>query len=101
MAFPTVYIFGVFMGVAFGLYCLMAKTNLIKSIIGIEIMAKSVFLAFILGGYHTNQSGLGQSFVITMIFIDAIVVAVALALIVNAFKHTGSIDVSSLKRLRG
>jgi len=79
-----------------GLYCVISKKNLIKMIIGIEIMAKGAMLNFIAsGGGHI------QAVVIIIIAIDAIIVAVALSIIVNAWKHTKSLDVTKLTKLRG
>lgn len=79
-----------------GLYCIIRKTNLIKIIIGIEIMAKGALLSFIASG-----GGSIQSVVIIVIAIDAVVAALALSIVVNAWRHNGSLDLSSLTRLRG
>ena len=79
-----------------GLYCLVSKRNLIKSIIGIEIMAKGALLSFIATG-----GGSIQSVVIIVIAIDAVIAAVALSIIVNAWKHTGSLSIDRLTKLRG
>jgi multicomponent Na+:H+ antiporter subunit C len=86
-----------------GLYCLLSKGNMIKTIIGIEVMAKGVFLNFVLSGYLQNQNntGLAQALVITAIVIDVVIVAIALSLIVNAYKHYGTLKINSLTRLRG
>ena len=79
-----------------GLYCIISKKNMIKMIIGIEIMAKGALLSFIASG-----GGSIQSVIIIVIAIDAVIVAVALSIIVNAWKHTGSLDVTKLTKLRG
>lgn len=80
-----------------GLYCLISKRNMIKMIIGIEILSKGVTLNFIATGY----GGIAQALVITVIVIDVVIVAVALSLIVNAYTHYGVINLDKLKRLRG
>ena len=79
-----------------GLYCVISKKNLIKVIIGIEIMAKGALLSFIASGGANIQS-----VVIIAIAIDAIIAAVALSIIVNAWKHTKSLDATKLTKLRG
>jgi len=79
-----------------GLYCIITKKNLIKIVIGIEIMAKGALLSFTASG----SAGI-QSVVIIAIAIDAVIAAVALSIIVNAWKHTGSLDATKLTRLRG
>jgi multicomponent Na+:H+ antiporter subunit C len=69
-----------------GLYCVISQRNLIKIVIGIEIMGKAVILNFITAGYYQNNTGASQAIVMTAILIDAIMVAVMLALVVNAFR---------------
>ena len=80
-----------------GLYCLISKRNMIKMIIGIEILSKGVTLNFIATGY----GGIAQALVIIVIVIDVVIVAIALSLIVNAYTHYGVINLKKLKRLRG
>ena len=79
-----------------GLWCIISKKNLIKIIMGIEIMAKGALLSFIASG-----GGSIQSVVIIVIAIDAIIAAVALSIVVNAWRHNKSLDINDLKRLRG
>jgi len=43
---------------------------------------------------------LAQSVVITSIVIAAAVAAVALSIVINAYRHYGSVDVKKLSRLR-
>lgn len=85
-----------FVFLALGLYCVLSKKNLIKIIIGLEIMAKGSTLAFIgLGGAAV------QGYVVIAISIEAIVAAVALAIIVNVWKHSKTLDSSKMRVLRG
>ena len=85
-----------FVLLAMGLYCMLGKKNLIKMVIGLEIMAKGSTLAFIgVGGASV------QAYVVIAIAIEAIVAAVALSIIVNVWKHTKSLDSSKMSRLRG
>ena len=91
----TDVLFG-FILLALGLYAVLSKKNLIKMVIGLEIMAKGSTLAFIgMGGADV------QAYVIIAISIEAIVAAVALAIIVNVWKHTKTLDSSKMKHLRG
>jgi len=91
----TDVLFG-FVLLALGLYAVLSKKNLIKMVIGLEIMAKGSTLAFIgMGGADV------QAYVIIAISIEAVVAAVALAIIVNVWKHTKTLDSSKMKHLRG
>ncbi len=84
-----------------GLYCLLSMRNLIKLLIGIEVIAKGVTLALISASMVKGFILTGQSLVITFIVIEVCVVAVALALIINVYRHTGSLDVKKLTKLKG
>ena len=81
---------------ALGLYCVLSKKNLVKMVIGLEIMAKGSTLAFIgMGGAAV------QGYVIIAISIEAIVAAVALSIIVNVWKQCKSLDSAKMGKLRG
>lgn len=101
MGSPVSYM--VFVGLLFfsGLYCLFSSRNIIKLLIGLEIMAKSAVLSFITAGYFRGETFLAQSYVITFIVIEVSLVAVGLALVINAYRNTGSLDIQKLSRLKG
>jgi NADH:ubiquinone oxidoreductase subunit K len=84
-----------------GVYCLLTMRNLIRLLIGVEVMTKGVTLAFIASGFAGGNIFLAQCFVITIIVVEVSVIAVALALIVNAYRHTGSLDIRELTKLKG
>ena len=46
-----------------GLFCVISQRNLIKIVIGIEIMGKAVILNFITAGFYQNNSGVAQAIV--------------------------------------
>lgn len=79
-----------------GLYCVLTKKNLIKSVIGISIMVKGASLSFL-----AAQGTLAQVVVVLIIIIDAIIAAVILSMVVNVYKHTGTLSIESLKKLWG
>ncbi len=81
---------------ALGMYCVLTKRNVIKTVIGIEIMAKGAALSFLAVGGMT-----AQVIVILAIAIDAIIAALMLAMIVNAYRHSGTLDLGAFTRLRG
>lgn len=84
-----------------GLLALTVKSNLIKVLLGLELLGKAATLTFILGGYLLDDLARAQSLVLTIIVIEVIVAAVALALMVNVHRMTGSLQVQSIRRLRG
>jgi len=79
-----------------GLYCIMSKSNLVKMIIGIELMGKAATLSFVLGGFLNMNTGLSQGVVFTIIAIEAVVAALALALIIIGKGAFGTLDVETI-----
>ena len=84
-----------------GLYCVVSQGNLIKIVIGIEIMGKGVILNFITAGFFQNNTGVAQAIVMSAILIDAVLVAVILALVVNVFRLTRGILADRIAGLKG
>jgi multisubunit Na+/H+ antiporter MnhC subunit len=87
--------------VGVGLYCLLTMKNTVKLLIGVEIIAKGVTLALVAGGYARENLMVAQSLAITVIVVDVAVIATALALIININRHTKSLDVRKLTKLKG
>jgi NADH-quinone oxidoreductase subunit K len=84
-----------------GFYCILATRNLIRALIGLEILTKAVTLLIIVAGYVTGRLALAQTLVITLIVFEVVVMVVAAGLIVNVFKHFDSLDVRNLRNLKG
>ncbi len=95
------YMVGIVVLIGIGIYCLLARRNIIQLLIGTEVIAKAVTLSFILAGYLQGNEQIAQAIVITIILIEVITLAVAMSLIVVAQRHTGSLDITDLRRLRG
>jgi NADH:ubiquinone oxidoreductase subunit K len=84
-----------------GLYCVVSQGNLIKIVIGIEIMGKGVILNFITAGFFQSNTGIAQAIVMTAILIDAVIAAVILALVVNVFRLKRGILADQIAGLKG
>jgi NADH-quinone oxidoreductase subunit K len=83
-----------------GFYCLLVSRNLLRLLIGIEILSKSCVLALISSGRAIGKVNTAQSLAITMIVVEVVVVAVALGLIIRAYGAAGSIDMWKLNKLK-
>ena len=84
-----------------GLLSLLLRRNVIRQVIGLKIMLQGVSLLLILAGQRHDDLALAQSMVVSALIVEAVVIAVALALIVNVFRHYPSGDVDDLRRLWG
>jgi NADH:ubiquinone oxidoreductase subunit K len=84
-----------------GLYCMIVSRNLLRLLIGVEIVSKGVLLALVTAGQAVDQLGTAQGLAITMIVMEVVVLAVALGLVVRAYSSHGTLDVWKLNNLRG
>ena len=106
MSESAIYLFG-FLGIFVtlliitGVYCMLVSFNLIRVIIGFEILVKAATLLIISAGYVSGRSALAQAMVITLIVIEIVVMVVAGGVALWAFRHNESIDLRDLKELKG
>jgi multicomponent Na+:H+ antiporter subunit C len=97
-----------------GLYTVISKSNLIKKLIGLNIMETSVFLFFISigavkGGRAPIMEGtasqiryvnpLPQALILTGIVVAVSTTALALSLIIKIYEHCGTIEAEKLKEM--
>lgn len=87
--------------IGIGIYCLLTMRNTVKLLIGIEVIAKGITLALIATGWTKHNLLLAQSLVISVIVVDVAVLATALAIIIRINRHTKSLDVRKLTKLKG
>jgi len=84
-----------------GLYCILVTRNLMRVLIGLELLTKAVTLLLIVAGYITGRGALAQAIVITLIEIEVVVIAVMAGVILSIYRHTGSLDAENIKSLKG
>ena len=84
-----------------GAYCILMTFNLIRALLGLEILIKASTLLIILAGYLTHQTGLAQAMVITLIVIEVVIMVVAGGIILCLFRYYGTIDTRKLNQLKG
>jgi multicomponent Na+:H+ antiporter subunit C len=97
-----------------GLYTLVFKRNLIKMIIGITLIQSGVNLFLITLGYrkgsvapiYTSSPGgvmalpIPQALTLTSIVIGVAVLALMLSLVIQIYRHYGTLDVRKVRRLK-
>ncbi|MDH5807369.1 MAG: NADH-quinone oxidoreductase subunit NuoK [Candidatus Methanomethylicaceae archaeon] len=86
-----------------GMYCLATKRNMIRLLLGIEILINAANINFI--AFSKSIPGfidpLAYSIVTISIGLAASVTAVGVIILVYAYRHYGTLDVRVLRRLRG
>ncbi len=101
-----------------GLYCVMTKTDLIKIVIGVNIMESAVLLFLVrlsvsagdrapihLGDPSTTPVGafadpIPQALSLTQIVINAAVTAIMLGLVVKIYHAYRTIDLAEIRRMK-
>ncbi len=84
-----------------GFGCLLTQREAIKQVIGLKIMLQGVTLGLVYQGYVSEDLHTVQSIVISALVVETILIAVALALIINIYRFHPSGDIDKLDRLRG
>ncbi len=92
---------GVVLTMIVGFYCVTTTRNLVRALIGMELLTKGVTLVIILAGHVTDQMGLAQSLAITLIVIEVAVVVVAVSIVLCIYRKTETIDTQNLREIKG
>ena len=104
--------------IVLGLYCIVTKYDLLKSVIGLSIMDYGVNLLIITVGFNPGGTApiftageltqasyfvdpIPQALTLTSIVIGACVTAMSLSLVVKLQEEYGTIDTREIRRLRG
>lgn len=101
---------------ALGLYIVVASSNLVKKVIGLNLFQTAIFLFFVSTAYVEDGSApvipeeafAGQAYasplphviVLTAIVVGVALTAVALALIVRIYDEYGTLDEETLREVR-
>lgn len=101
-----------------GLYCVMTKTDLIKIVIGINIMESAILLLLVRlsaapgdrAPIHTGEPGaaLGVAFAdpipqalsLTQIVINAAITAIMLSFVIKLYQSYRTIDLAEIRRIK-
>lgn len=84
-----------------GLLGLLTQKGTIKQVISIKIILQGVVLELVEAGRLHGNPSFAQSMVISALIVESVVIAIALALIVNVYRHYPTGDVDDMNRLRG
>jgi len=87
-----------------GIYCLATKRNMIRLILGIDILINAANINFIALSAHWKTGFVdpfAHSIVIISTALAGCISAVALTIVVYAYRHYGTLDARKLRRLRG
>ncbi|TBR17407.1 NADH-quinone oxidoreductase subunit K [bacterium] len=84
-----------------GFYCLLVTFNLIRALIGIELLMKAATLLIIVVGYATGYTAFAQALVITLIVVEVAIITVAMGIILGLYRNNKTLDTRKLRNLKG
>jgi NADH-quinone oxidoreductase subunit K len=82
-------------------YGLLITRHLLKLIAVLQIMVKAILILLLAAGQANGNMALTQSLMLSVISADTMLAVVALALAVQIFRRTGTMDVRVLSKLKG
>ncbi len=112
--FNNYYYFAAIILFIIGFHTMLTHANLIKKIIGMNIMETAAFLIFVSIGYieggrapildegfdQIYMNPLPQALILTGIVVAVSVTAYALSLIIKLYQHYGTVDADEIARIR-
>jgi multisubunit Na+/H+ antiporter MnhC subunit len=97
----SLYVAGIGLTLVCGAYYVLVAHNLVRTIIGLELITKALTLAIILAGHLTGRVGLAQALAITLIVVEVVVMVVAVGIVLAVHKEKGGVDTRSLRNVKG
>lgn len=84
-----------------GGYVLLGYRNLIRLILGVEVISKGITMVLLAAGLHQGRTDISQTFIVTFIIVETILAAVMLGIIIVAHKIHVSLDIRRQSKLKG
>ena len=97
----SMFVIAVVLLLAVGIYSLIMTRNLIRVLLSVEIITKAVTLLMIGAGYISGKMGAAQSYVITIIIIEVMLLVVSLGIVFGIYKKNESLDINKISNLKG
>ena len=84
-----------------GIYCILATYNLIRVLIGVEILIKAVTLLIIAAGRQNGNMALAQAMVVSIIVIEVVIMTIAEGVVLGIHRYNNSLDSRKIRKLKG
>lgn len=84
-----------------GGYVLLGYRNLIRLILGVEVISKGITMVLLAAGLQQGRVDISQSFIVTFIIVETILAAVMLGIIIVVHKIHVSLDIRRQSKLKG
>lgn len=97
----TLFVIAAVLLLAVGFYSIVVTRNLMRILLSVEILTKAVTLLMIGAGHMTGNMGAAQSYVITIIVIEVMILVVATGLVFGVYNNNKTLNTDKLNNLRG
>ena len=86
---------------AIGLLCLLTRKRVIQQVIGLSIMLQGALVSVMGAGQANGREQMSQSMIISALVVEAILLAIMLALTINVFRYHPEGWIDDLDTLKG
>ncbi len=86
---------------ALGVYCVAARRNAVAILMGVELILNAANVNFVAFTRFVTHSIDGTIFAVFGIVLAAAEAAVALAIVLQLFRHLSSIDTTDARKMKG
>ncbi len=87
--------------VAVGLYGIIVTRKLMRILLSVEILTKAATLLMLGAGYMNGQMAAAQSYIITIIVIEVMLLVIGVGILFGVYKNTGALDTTTINNLKG
>lgn len=82
-------------------YGLIVTRNLLRILLCLEIMTKAATLLIICAGYVTGHIAMAQSYAITIIVMEVMMLVVSVGIVFGVYRQNGHLNTDDLNNLKG
>lgn len=84
-----------------GVYLLLGYRNLIRIMLGVEVISKGTTMILLGAGLHQGRPDFIQVLIVTFIIVEAILAAVMLGIVIVSHKIHVTLDIRRQSKLKG
>jgi len=97
----TLFAIAIVLIAAAGIYFIIATRNMIRVLLALELLIKSVTLLIAFAGAECGKMALAQSYIIALIIVEVVVTATGAGIVIAVHARSGSLDLRDLIKLKG
>jgi NADH-quinone oxidoreductase subunit K len=84
-----------------GVYILLGYRNLIRIMLGVEVISKGITMILLGAGLHQGKPDFIQALIVTFIIVETIMAAVMLGIVIISHKFHVTLDIRQQSKLKG